>query len=93
MNAREKAKKPVVVPKEFVEDEFKNTYGLDPGTAAVLFQANSHLKDMLNHLYLETMEELRECGADEFVGIQAQARLLWTLCCIPEEVKKIQEME
>ena len=80
--------------KNSLGNRFRETYGVEPGTAAVLFHNNSALRTMLNHLYLETMDELRECDLpDAGARIQGQAQLLWTLLNIPEEVEKLKNDE
>jgi hypothetical protein len=77
--------------KETLQDRFKECYGIDAGTAAVLFN-NMALKTMLEHMYRETMEGLLECPnlAVDGPRIQGQAQLLNTLLEIPKEIEQIQ---
>lgn len=76
---------------ETLQDQFKAQYGIDPGTAAVLFANSTGLKTLLAHMYNETMDELRECDiARDGQRIQGQAQLLYSLYHIPDEVEAIQ---
>ena len=76
---------------ETLQDRFKAQYGIEPGTAAVLFANSTGLRTLLAHMYNETMDELRECDiARDGQRIQGQAQLLYSFYHIPDEVEVIQ---
>ena len=67
---------------------FQATYGTDPGSVAAMFQDGNVLHSVLEHMYLDAMDELRQCDIpSEGIGIQAQAQLLWTLLNLPLEIE------
>jgi len=91
VNPRERA---IQETQEGLRERFKESYGIDSGSAAILFANSSHLKTLLEHMYFETMEELRECTLKEDgERIQGQAQLLWSLLNLPEEIRKIENTE
>lgn len=74
-------------------EEFRAKYGVDHGTAEVLFRDPGPLPKMIQHMYLDTMEELRECDIEkDGKRIQGMAQLLWTMLNIPGEVQQINEI-
>jgi len=74
--------------------EFTATYGADPDSVQGLFRDGNVLAPLLQHMYLETMDELRETDlAKHGARIQGQAQLLWTLLNLPREIEKMNTPE
>ena len=75
-------------------DEFLAKYGIDHGSAEILFKDGSALPTILQHMYFEAMEELRECIIKEDgERIQGQTQILWTLLNIPKELEELKELD
>jgi hypothetical protein len=82
------------LPGKTPEERFKDEYGIDPGSANVLFSSNTHLKEMLEFMYYDAMEALRECNLrEDGDNLQGKAQTLWTLLNIPNEVKNLQNSD
>ena len=78
--------------REAKNQDFLDEYGIDPGSASVLFESGP-LKTMLEHMYYDAMEALRDCElASEGQGIQGQAKLLWTILEIPNKVNELKTL-
>jgi len=77
-----------VLTRQARQNSFVQDYGVDTAMVLSMFKDGNVLQTMLEHMYLEQMSLLRECDIlHEGVGIQAQARLLWTLLHLPEEIR------
>ena len=73
-------------------EEFKAVYGIDPGSAQILFRDRT-LMTMLEHMYLDSMEDLRECRFDEDGRhCQGQAQALWCLLNVPKVLECLNEL-
>lgn len=73
---------------------FLDEFGIDAGTAGHIFDASPALKTLLDKMYSDAMEALRECEmVTEGSAFQAKAQILWTLKNIPEELEKIKALE
>ena len=71
---------------------FEQDYGVDPASVLSMFKDGNVINRMLEHMYFDQMELLRQCDiVNEGQGIQAQARLLWTLLNLPKEIKELNE--
>jgi len=79
--------------RESLNKDFLDQFGIDPGSAAVLFDIGP-FKTMLEHMYYETIEALRDCDMDtDGRGIQGQAQLLWALLNVPKRLEELKDVE
>ena len=74
--------------------DFEDRYGMAPGEANGLFRDQGLFKTLMEHLYLTTMDQLRDCDLREAgPGIQAQAQLCWELLNLPTQISEITRLE
>lgn len=76
-------------------DEFVADFGVDPSAAEIMFRESSPFKQMVEHMYYDAMDALRESEdiATEGKGIQGQAQLLWKLMSIPERLNELKDID
>jgi len=71
---------------------FEEKYGLDPAAVAAAFKDAPDFLTILQHMYLDAMDELRECDiSHDGAYVQGQAQVLWTLLDLPNEVLRISQ--
>lgn len=80
--------------RDAVAENFVAKYGIDSNAANALYRDGNSLVPMLQHMYFEAMEELRECDLDkDGKRIQGQAQVLWTLLNIPKDLEEMKELD
>jgi len=74
--------------------EFVATYGIEPGVAHELCRDDAPFLKLVQHMYLQSMEELRDCKLDEDgKRIQGMAQALWALVNLPQEVDALRALD
>ena len=80
--------------KESQREEFKEEFHISPDDAAVLFRDGSPLVLMLQGMYFDEMEALRECDMkQDGQRLQGQAQVLWSLLSIPARIAELKNTE
>jgi len=73
---------------------FEEKWGIDPGTAGLLFDRAGYLTKMLNHLDKSFLECLREENDhDTLLRNQGSARVLRDILGIPDEIKALESFD